>query len=54
LKKQSQFARAQICASSFMKGLYDKIPLCGAQKNKAKQSQFMLQIAYQPDSVEII
>jgi len=23
-----------------MKGGYDKIPLCGAQKNKAKQTQF--------------
>jgi len=40
LKKQSQFLNGQIGASSYAKGDYDKISLCGAQKNKAKQSQF--------------
>jgi hypothetical protein len=35
LKKQSQFVTAQIDIKSYMKGYYDKIPLCGAQKNKA-------------------
>jgi hypothetical protein len=41
LKKQSQFAFGQIGVSSYLKGYYDKIPLCGTRKNKAKQSQFI-------------
>jgi hypothetical protein len=36
LKKQSQFASGQIAVSIYIKGAYDKIPLCGAQQ---KQSQ---------------
>jgi hypothetical protein len=34
LKKQSQFAAGQIGATSYMKGDYGKIPLCGVRKNK--------------------
>jgi len=40
LKKQSQFVPNQNGATSYLKGNYDNIPLCGARKNKAKQSQF--------------
>jgi hypothetical protein len=40
LKKQSQFEPGMIGVTSYLKGDYDKIPLCGAQKNKAKQSQY--------------
>jgi len=40
LKKQSQFAVGQIGVSSYLKGYYDKIPLCGSRKNKANQTQF--------------
>jgi hypothetical protein len=29
LKKQSQFAAGQIGVKSYLKGDYDKIPLCG-------------------------
>jgi len=39
LKKQSQFAPAQVGAKSFMKGDYDNIAAGGVKKNKAKQSQ---------------
>ena len=42
LKKQSQFAGEQIGVNSFLKGNYGKIPLCGAQENKAKQTQSQL------------
>jgi len=51
LKKQSQFAPAQIGAKSFMKGNYDNIAAGGDEKNKAKQSQFLYR---QPDSSFII
>ena len=40
LKKQSQFVPAQNGVKSFMKGAYGNKPACGAQENKAKQSQF--------------
>jgi len=39
LKKQSQFAPAQIDAKSYMKGNYGIIPACGVEENKANQSQ---------------
>jgi hypothetical protein len=39
LKKQSQFAGGQIGVKHYLKGLYDKIMICGSRKNKAKQSQ---------------
>ena len=39
LKKQSQFAAAQIDVKSYLKVDYGNKPACGAQKNKAKQSQ---------------
>jgi hypothetical protein len=39
LKKQSQFVPGLNGATSYMKGDYDKIPLRGARKNKANQSQ---------------
>jgi hypothetical protein len=39
LKKQSQLMPGFIGATSYLKGDYDKIPLCGAQENKAKQTQ---------------
>jgi hypothetical protein len=35
LKKQSQFAAAQICVSSDSKGNYGNTPVCGLRKNKA-------------------
>jgi len=41
LKKQSQFAPAQVGTKSFMKGDYDNIAAGGVKKNKAKQSQFL-------------
>jgi hypothetical protein len=41
LKKQSQFAPALIGATSFVKGDYDNKPACGAEENKANQSQFV-------------
>jgi len=47
LKKQSQFAPAQVGAKSFMKEDYDNNAAGGAQKNKAKQSQFLYR---RPDS----
>jgi hypothetical protein len=45
LKKQTQFVSGTNGASSYMKGDYGKIPLCGVRKNKAnlslrEQSQF--------------
>jgi hypothetical protein len=40
LKKQSQFAPARTGAKSFVKGDYGNRPGCGAERNKAKQSQF--------------
>jgi len=40
LKKQSQFVPGQNGATSYTKGDYNKIPLCGAQENKANQTQF--------------
>jgi hypothetical protein len=40
LKKQSQFASGKIGVKSFTKGEYGNKPACGAQKNKANQSQF--------------
>jgi hypothetical protein len=40
LKKQTQLSVANINATSLEKGDYGIIPLCGAQENKAKQSQF--------------
>jgi hypothetical protein len=40
LKKQSQFVSGLIGVTSYLKGDYDRIPLRGAQENKAKQSQF--------------
>ena len=40
LKKQSQFVPGLIDVMSYMKGVYDIIPLCGTQENKANQSQF--------------
>jgi len=42
LKKQSQFVPGLMGATSYAKGDYDEIPLCGAQENKAKQTQFQL------------
>ncbi len=39
LKKQTQFVPGLKGAKPFLKGDYDKIPLCGAQENKAKQTQ---------------
>jgi len=39
LKKQSQFAPAQIDAKSYSKGNYGNKPACGVEKNKANQSQ---------------
>jgi hypothetical protein len=47
LKKQSQFALAQVGAKSFMKGDYDNKAAGGDEKNKAKQSQFLYR---RPDS----
>ena len=44
---QSQFVPAQMGVKSFMKGNYDNKPAGGAEKNKAKQSQFLYR---QPDS----
>jgi hypothetical protein len=41
LKKQSQFSEGKIDVKSYMKGDYGNNPLCGAQKNKAKQTQFI-------------
>jgi len=41
LKKQSQFAPAQVGAKSFLKGYYGSKPASGAPKNKPNQSQFM-------------
>jgi hypothetical protein len=40
LKKQTQFALAQVDANSFEKGDYDNKPAHGVEENKAKQSQF--------------
>ena len=40
LKKQSQFAAAQLAAKSFIQGDYDNNPAGGGEENKAKQSQF--------------
>ncbi len=40
LKKQSQFTPAQVGAKSFDKVDYGNKPACGAEENKAKQSQF--------------
>ena len=40
LKKQSQFAGRRNGVKSYMKGYYGNKPACGAEKNKAKQSQF--------------
>ncbi|HUT46912.1 MAG TPA: hypothetical protein VMX36_11550, partial [Sedimentisphaerales bacterium] len=39
LKKQTQFAPDEIGAKSFVKGDYVNKPACGAEENKAKQSQ---------------
>jgi hypothetical protein len=41
LKKQSQFADGQIGVNTYIKGLYGKILICGAAKNKAKQTQII-------------
>jgi hypothetical protein len=41
LKKQSQIAAANSDIKSFMKGDYDKMEADGAEKNKAKQTQFL-------------
>jgi len=38
LKKQSQFAPAQIDAKSYSKGIYGNKPACGAEENKANQA----------------
>ena len=51
LKKQSQFAPAQVGAKSFMKGNYDNKSAGGDEKNKPKQSQFLYR---RPDSSFII
>jgi len=40
LKKQTQFVPDDISAKSFVKGDYGNKPACGAEENKAKQSQF--------------
>ena len=40
LKKQSQFVPGVISAKSCLKEDYGNIPVFGAKKNKAKQSQF--------------
>jgi hypothetical protein len=40
LKKQSQFAPAQMRAKSFLKGDYENKPRRGLRRKKAKQSQF--------------
>ena len=42
LKKQSQFLPGQIGVTSFVKGDYGNKPACGAEENKANQSQFWL------------
>jgi len=39
LKKQTQFAPAEMVATSFLKRDYDKTPVHGTEENKAKQSQ---------------
>ena len=39
LKKQSQFAPAQIDVTSYVKGDYENKPRGGPRANKAKQSQ---------------
>jgi hypothetical protein len=38
LKKQSQSVPGQNVVTSYLKGDYGKIPLCGAQENKANLS----------------
>jgi hypothetical protein len=40
LKKQSQFMPWLMSVTPFIEGPYGKNSLCGAQQNKAKQSQF--------------
>jgi hypothetical protein len=40
LKKQSQFVPGLNGATSYLKGDYDRIQLCGAHENKAKQTQY--------------
>jgi hypothetical protein len=40
LKKQSQFVPYMMVVNPFGQGAYDRYPLCMAQQNKAKQSQF--------------
>jgi hypothetical protein len=40
LKKQSQFAKARIGVSIYMKGYYEEFHALGRRENKAKQSQF--------------
>jgi hypothetical protein len=39
--KQSQFVPGLIGATSYVKGIYDKTPLCEVRKNKAKQSNVL-------------
>jgi len=45
LEKQSQFAPGQNGATTYTKGDYDKSPLCGAQENKANQSQLQTSVS---------
>ncbi|MGB2864109.1 MAG: hypothetical protein WBC05_12340, partial [Sedimentisphaerales bacterium] len=40
LKKQSQYAPAEVGATSYLKGDYENISAGGAEENKANQSQF--------------
>jgi hypothetical protein len=40
LKKQTQFAPAQVDVTSFVKGDYGNMPAHGVEENKANQSQF--------------
>ena len=40
LKKQTQSVPSKNGAKPYLKGDYDNIPLCGAQENKANQSQY--------------
>jgi len=40
LKKQSQFAPAQVCAKSFIKGNYDNKAAVGDEKTKPNKANF--------------
>jgi hypothetical protein len=50
LKKQTQFAPAQVDVKSFMKGDYDNKPAGRIEENKANQSQLLLSPPRTPSS----